>query len=112
VRANGIQPWARQITPDELPAAIEEFVAAEASFEGTSVVIGPPGVPGTVPASETKGLEYDSVLVVAPERILADGPRGAAELYVALTRATQRLGVLHHEPLPAALSGLAETVHT
>ena len=47
------------------------------------------------------------MLVVEPERILADGPRGAAELYVALTRATQRLGVLHVGPLPKALSGLA-----
>ncbi|MCP2242838.1 RNA polymerase recycling motor ATPase HelR [Lentzea aerocolonigenes] len=112
VRANGVEPWARQIAESELAAAIEEFELVEAGFEGTSVVIGPPGVPGTVPAAESKGLEYDSVLVVAPERILADGPRGAAELYVALTRATQRLGVLHHEPLPAALSGLAETVRT
>ncbi|USX52402.1 RNA polymerase recycling motor ATPase HelR [Lentzea sp. HUAS12] len=112
VRANGVEPWARQLTEDELPAAIEEFTLAEAALEGTSVVIGPPGVPGTVPAAETKGLEYDSVLVVEPERIMAEGPRGAAELYVALTRATQRLGVLHHEPLPEALSGLAETVRT
>jgi DNA helicase IV len=112
VRANGVQPWARQLTEDELPAAIEEFTKVEADLEGTCVVIGPPGVPGTVPAAETKGLEYDSVLVVAPERILADGPRGAAELYVALTRATQRLGVLHHSALPTALSGLAETVRT
>jgi hypothetical protein len=46
--------------------------------------------------------------VVDPERILADGPRGAAELYVALTRATQRLGVLHQGPLPRALTGLAD----
>ncbi|MEV6325702.1 DNA/RNA helicase domain-containing protein [Nocardia sp. NPDC051787] len=76
---------------------------------GTSVVIGPPDVPGAVAASETKGLEYDAVLVVEPERILANGPRGAAELYVALTRATQRLGVLHQGPLPQALTGLAET---
>jgi superfamily I DNA/RNA helicase len=63
-------------------------------------------VPGTVPASLTKGLEFDAVLVVVPERIIADGPRGAAELYVALTRATQRLGVLHHAELPKSLSGL------
>jgi hypothetical protein len=84
-------------------------VRDEAGREGTSVVIGPPDVPGTVPASETKGLEFDAVLVVDPDRILADGPRGAAELYVALTRATQRLGVLHRGPLPTALSGLAET---
>ncbi|MBB4906379.1 RNA polymerase recycling motor ATPase HelR [Actinophytocola algeriensis] len=109
VRANGVAPWARKVTEDELPAAIEEFVRDEADREGTSVVIGPPGVPGTVTASETKGLEFDAVLVVDPERILADGPRGAAELYVALTRATQRLGVLHQGALPSALTGLAET---
>lgn len=109
VRACGVQPWSRQITDDELPSAIEEFVQDEAGREGTSVVIGPPGVPGAVVPSQTKGLEFDAVLVVDPGRILADGPRGAAELYVALTRATQRLGVLHRDPLPQALIGL-ETV--
>jgi len=102
-----VSPWARRVTEAELPAAIEEFVDAEAGREGTSVVIGPPGVPGAVAPAETKGLEFDAVLVVEPERILADGPRGAAELYVALTRATQRLGVLHRGPLPRALAGLA-----
>jgi DNA helicase IV len=109
VRASGVQPWSRRVTEDELPAAIEEFVRDEAGREGTSVVIGPPGVPGAVAPSQTKGLEFDAVLVVQPQRILADGPRGAAELYVALTRATQRLGVLHQGPLPQALTGLAET---
>ncbi|OBA63609.1 helicase [Mycobacterium sp. 1100029.7] len=108
VRACGVRPWSRSITDDELPGAIEEFERAEGDREGTSVVIGPSGVPGTVPAAQTKGLEFDAVLVVDPQRILAEGPRGAAELYVALTRATQRLGVLHREPLPQALSGLAE----
>ncbi|WP_243793019.1 RNA polymerase recycling motor ATPase HelR [Saccharopolyspora gloriosae] len=108
VRSCGVQPWSRQVTEDELPGAIEEFVRAEAEHEGTSVVIGPPDVPGAVTAADTKGLEYDAVLVVEPERILADGPRGAAELYVALTRATQRLGVLHTGALPSALTGLAE----
>ncbi|MEV0032199.1 RNA polymerase recycling motor ATPase HelR [Nocardia sp. NPDC050793] len=109
VRACGVQPWSREVSAGELPTAIEEFVRAEADREGTSVVIGPPGVPGAVAAAETKGLEFDAVLVVDPERILADGPRGAAELYVALTRATQRLGVLHQGPLPQALRGLADT---
>ncbi|GAA5160431.1 RNA polymerase recycling motor ATPase HelR [Pseudonocardia eucalypti] len=108
VRACGVRPWARRVSGEELAAAVEEFTREEAGRDGTSVVIGPPGVPGAVPASETKGLEFDAVLVVEPERILADGPRGAAELYVALTRATQRLGVLHREPLPKALGGLAE----
>ena len=41
--------------------------------------------------------------------ILADS---AADLYVALTRATQRLGVLHEGALPPALSGLAEVVRS
>ncbi|WP_410872456.1 RNA polymerase recycling motor ATPase HelR [Nocardia sp. A7] len=106
VRSCGVVPWSRRLSADELPAAIEEFVRNEAGREGTSIVIGPPGVPGTVPAAETKGLEFDAVLVVDPQRILADGPRGAAELYVALTRATQRLGVLHQSPLPESLRGL------
>jgi len=108
VRACGVQPWSRRVGEDELPSAIEEFVRNEAGREGTSVVIGPAGVPGAVVPAETKGLEFDAVLVVDPQRILANGPRGAAELYVALTRATQRLGVLHREPLPRALAGLAE----
>jgi DNA helicase IV len=109
VRASGVQPWSRRVTEDELPAAIEEFVRDEAGREGTSVVIGPPGVPGAVVPAQTKGLEFDAVLVVEPEQILAGGPHGAADLYVALTRATQRLGVLHQGPLPQALTGLAET---
>ncbi|MEV4147530.1 RNA polymerase recycling motor ATPase HelR [Amycolatopsis sp. NPDC049691] len=109
VRACGVPPWSRRVTADELPSAIEEFVREEAGRPGTSVVIGPPGVPGAVLASETKGLEFDAVLVVEPAAILADS---AADLYVALTRATQRLGVLHEGPLPAALSGLAEVVRS
>lgn len=108
VRACGVRPWSRRVTAEQLPEAIEAFVTEEAAQEGTSIVIGPPGMPGTVAPAETKGLEFDSVLVVEPDRILADGPRGAAELYVALTRATQRLGVLHEHPLPSALIGLAE----
>ncbi|WP_253900522.1 RNA polymerase recycling motor ATPase HelR [Mycobacterium asiaticum] len=106
VRASGVKPWARQVTNDELRSAIDEFIQDEARREGTSVVIGPADVPGAVVPSETKGLEFDAVLVVDPQHILAGGPRGAAELYVALTRATQRLGVVHRDPLPPALSNL------
>jgi DNA helicase IV len=112
VRACGVSPWSRQLTDAELPTAIDEFVRAEALHEGTSIVIGPAGVPGAVLPSDTKGLEFDAVLVVEPDRILANGPRGAAELYVALTRATQRLGVLHSGPLPPALKGLTATALT
>jgi DNA helicase IV len=43
---------------------------------------------------QAKGLEFDSVLVVDPQRIVDESPRGLSDLYVALTRATQRLGIL------------------
>jgi DNA helicase IV len=44
---------------------------------------------------QVKGLEFDSVVVVDPDGIVAGSPRGHNDLYVALTRPTQRLGVLH-----------------
>ncbi|WP_195905828.1 HelD family protein [Parafrankia discariae] len=55
---------------------------------------------------ESKGLEFDAVIVVEPERILAESPRGAGDLYVALTRPTNQLGVVHVGELPAVLSRL------
>ncbi|MBX7453485.1 AAA family ATPase [Mycolicibacterium sp. 3033] len=106
VRSSGVAPWSRHVVAHEMSSAMKEFMRSEAELEGTSVVIGPPGTPGTVAPADTKGLEYDSVLVVSPETIIANDPRGAADLYVALTRATQRLGVLHTAPLPDALRGL------
>lgn len=111
VRASGVQPWARFVTDDEITSAIEEFTLAEAAREGTSVIIGPPDIPGATPASETKGLEYDSVLLIDPDHLL-NSPRGWSDLYVALTRATQRLGVLHRNPLPQCLSGLTGPAST
>jgi superfamily I DNA/RNA helicase len=52
-----------------------------------------------------KGLEFDRVVLVEPARIVADGEgvEGLRALYVALTRATKTLVVVHAEPLPAAL---------
>ncbi len=57
---------------------------------------------------QAKGLEFDTVVVVEPGRILDGSPRGANDLYVALTRATQHLAVVHTGALPACLrEGLA-----
>ncbi|NUS01567.1 MAG: AAA family ATPase [Nonomuraea sp.] len=56
--------------------------------------------------ADAKGLEFDSVIVAEPDLIAAQSPRGPSDLYVALTRATQRLGVVHEGPLSAALAGL------
>ncbi|MCB1027671.1 MAG: ATP-binding domain-containing protein, partial [Microthrixaceae bacterium] len=52
-----------------------------------------------------KGLELDSVIVVEPADIIEADDRGAQALYVALTRSTRRLSLLHERPLPAVLRG-------
>jgi DNA helicase IV len=56
-----------------------------------------------VPVSVVKGLELDGVVVVEPARIVSDEAQGLRALYVALTRPTQRLTVVHAEPLPPAM---------
>jgi DNA helicase IV len=56
--------------------------------------------------AQAKGLEFDAVLVADPRRILADSSHGLNDLYVAITRATQRLGVVHEDHLPKVLSRL------
>ena len=58
-----------------------------------------------MPVSVVKGLELDGVVVVEPAHIVADEIQGLRALYVALTRPTQRLTVIHAEPLPPALAG-------
>jgi DNA helicase IV len=56
---------------------------------------------------QARGLEFDSVLVVDPGRILTDSCSGLNDLYVALTRPTQRLGVVHEGELPPVLARLS-----
>jgi DNA helicase IV len=69
-----------------------------------------------LPADETNGLEFDSVVVVEPSLVASVGDepagesppvatrRGLRTLYVALTRPTRRLAVVHAGPLPVDLS--------
>ncbi|MEK2492738.1 AAA family ATPase [Kitasatospora purpeofusca] len=44
-----------------------------------------------VPASEARGLEFDTAVVLDPDAIASARPGGDRDLYVALTRATKRL---------------------
>jgi DNA helicase IV len=87
---------------DQLPALAAALAAAgvrAAILEGAAI-----GEQITlVPVTLAKGLEFDQVIVVEPERIAAAESRGLHRLYVALTRAVSRLSVLHAERLPAAL---------
>ncbi|MFE0811336.1 HelD family protein [Streptomyces sp. NPDC058848] len=117
VRSTGVRPWIR--ATGDLPAAVADAVRELTPEEGRLAVIAPrelhralaarldgvtagaePDLTHTVvllDPRQSKGLEFDSVLVVEPGRY------GTSDLYVALTRATQRLGVLHTEPLPKGL---------
>ncbi|TGJ97959.1 AAA family ATPase [Actinotalea fermentans ATCC 43279 = JCM 9966 = DSM 3133] len=53
--------------------------------------------------TQAKGLEFDAVVLLEPADVLA-ATSGASELYVAMTRPTQRLVVVHSRPLPRGLA--------
>ena len=57
-----------------------------------------------VPATLVKGLEIDESLVVEPARIVELDPQGLRLLYVALTRSTRSLTVVHGLDLPDAMA--------
>ncbi|MCD2193860.1 AAA family ATPase [Actinomycetospora endophytica] len=57
---------------------------------------------------EAKGLEFDAVVLVDPAGIVEESPRGLNDLYVALTRATRSLDVVHTGSLPAVLERLED----
>jgi DNA helicase IV len=57
---------------------------------------------------QAKGLEFDRVVLVDPAGILAQSQAGGHDLYVAITRATHRLTVVHEGDLPAPLHRLAD----
>ncbi|MFF3499286.1 HelD family protein [Streptomyces sp. NPDC003247] len=118
VRSTGVRPWAR--ATDDLPGAVADAVGELTPAEGRLAVIAPrelhrrlaARLDGVTAGAEpdlthkvvlldprqSKGLEFDSVLVVEPAGY------GTSDLYVALTRATQRLGVVHTGELPTALA--------
>lgn len=101
---------ARSGVPPQLEARTElaPVVAEELARGGTVAVIaaGPLQLPpaerlSVLTPAESKGLEFDSVVLVEPAEIVAASRRGISDLYVAMTRATQRLRVLHQQPLPS-----------
>lgn len=107
VRSTGVEPVALTVPPAELERATVAAVAALlGEVEGTVGVITPvprrDEVAGwlaglaaprlqVVTSLQAKGMEYDGVVLVAPAEIRADPGSGVRTLYVALSRATQRL---------------------
>ena len=56
-----------------------------------------------VPVGLVKGLEVDAAVVIEPKRIVEEQKQGLRALYVALTRATKRVAIIHSEALPEVL---------
>ena len=56
-----------------------------------------------MPVQLVKGLELDGTVVIEPSTILDEEPQGLRALYVALTRSTKRLAIIHDRELPAVL---------
>jgi DNA helicase IV len=137
VRETGVMPWRLQVAAGELAASLADATlrTAKGLGDGRLAVIVPAvrqhelaeAISTAVPdvavgeqpelerpvvvltVAQAKGLEFDSVLIADPAGIVAESPRGLNDLYVALTRATQRLGVVHSGEIPAVLGGLKPT---
>ena len=131
VRSTGEEPVVVEATATDLTARAAAVAAAESALvdPGTVAVVVPPSLVEPVEAAFTaagiafasaerdgldapitvipigmvKGLEFDSVVVVEPARLVAESVQGLRALYVALTRATRRLTLVHAEALPAPL---------
>ncbi len=115
VRTTGLQPRLESTSPLRVDEAIiHEVLELAGQVTGTVGVICPPSRLQTVlrlsmqderlaqledrlvvvTALQAKGLEYDGVLVLSPDEIVDETPAGERVLYVALTRATQRMTTL------------------
>ena len=117
VRSTGVEPLLLEgDVLARLPEAVERLlgqvsgtvgvVAPHASVEAVRAAL--PGSPrlSVVDPWQVKGLEYDGCVVVDPHALVAEAQHpvaGLRSLYVALTRATQRLVVLSREPLETLL---------
>jgi DNA helicase IV len=116
IRSTGKQPTVEQV--EDLGPSLEGIVHREEATAGDGRV----AVIGVVPFGavqpvrpttqvltprEAKGLEFDTVVLVEPADILADRG-GLSLLYVAVTRATHRLVIVHRQPLPAVLTPRAK----
>jgi DNA helicase IV len=91
------------ICPASLVAPISAAFDAAGLEYGRATRRGLDSQVAVVPVGLVKGLEVDSAVVVEPARIISEEVQGTRALYVALTRATKRLSVVHYEALPAVL---------
>ena len=100
------------LVPEARAAELGERVTAALAAATPPVEVGVGGTRAldatvaVLTVTQVKGLEFDVVVLVDPDAILAESANGQRDLYVALSRATRRLGVVHTGPLPAILARL------
>jgi len=91
------------VCPDEMVDEICQALDAARISYGRAGVAGIESDLTVVPVSMVKGLELDAVIVVEPAQIVDAQQHGLRALYVALTRSTRRLSVVHSRPLVSAM---------
>ncbi|MGI8662263.1 MAG: HelD family protein [Acidimicrobiales bacterium] len=92
------------ITPTAMAEEIDDALFAAGIAHGAASRNGLDEQVTVVPVGWVKGLELDASVVIEPARIVDEEPQGLRALYVALTRATQRLALVHESPLPECLA--------
>jgi DNA helicase IV len=88
--ARAVEGTVAVVTPRARRAHVESLLAGELAASGQRLLV--------LEALDTKGLEFDGVVVVEPAQITAESPAGWRTLYVVLTRATQRLVTVSTDP--------------
>jgi DNA helicase IV len=91
------------VVPDSLFEAVSGALARAGVEHGRATRTGLDTGITVVPVSVVKGLELDGVIVVEPALVVTEEQQGLRALYVALTRSTRRLTVVHAGDLPAAM---------
>jgi DNA helicase IV len=98
-----IAPTEGHWSADALARSLGAALPADTVGQGTTAIDAPLAV---LDPRQSKGLEVDIAIVVEPAAIVAASPRGVNDLYVALTRPTQRLVIVHAGELPAGLASV------
>ena len=91
------------IVPASLVDAVSDAFAESGVEYGRATRHGLDAQITVVPVGLVKGLELDASVVVEPAAIVDEEAQGLRSLYVALTRATKRLAIVHARDLPEAL---------
>ena len=101
------------VAPDSMVEGVSQALETAGIEHGRATRTGLEVGVTVVPVSVVKGLELDGVVVVEPAGIVAEEQQGLRALYVALTRSTRRLTIVHAAELPEAmhLPGRPSPVH-